>query len=456
MTNLTSAFITNRTPDEIKAIANEMPLAELAATFGALDPRARVTIFRMLEKRKALELFEYLEAHDQAELISAIGDPESAQLLGQLEPDDRARLIEELPAKVAKRLLATLSPEARAAVSELLGYPEGSVGRIMTPNYLAVRENVTVADALAALRASPLREDETDVIFVIDAKRRYRGFVRLSRLIKEAPDRPVSSLLTETGFFVRATAPQLEAARLLKLSDLPAIPVVDSEERLVGAVTFDDVIDLIERDTSETMYLKAGVGDLVRRKDEVYSRKLTQGSILYPIRVRIAFLFVTLLGGLAVGGLIDQFEGVLASVLAAAVFIPLVMDMGGNVGTQSTTIFARGLALGHINLKRFGRHLAREVSIGALMGVILGLIGGTVAYFWQGIPNGIPQIGIAVGVSLAVVVTLATFLGFVLPWIMLKLGLDHAPGADPFITTIKDFTGLALYFYLVSILVGVE
>jgi len=454
MQNLTSAVIAKSKPEEIKTTVNGMSLVELAETFNKLDVRARVAIFRMLEKRKALELFEHLDAPDQADLIKALGDPESVQLLTQLEPDDRARLIEELPAKVAKRLLETLTPDARQAVSELLGYPEGSVGRIMTPNYIAVREDATVANALSALRDSPRHQDETDIVFVIGADRRYRGSVRLSQLIRETPSRSVSELLSGTGLFVRATAPDLEAARLLKFSELSAIPVVDSEERLVGAVTFDDVIDLIERDTSETMYLKAGVGDLVRRKDEVYSRKLTQGSILYPIRVRIVFLFVTLLGGLAVGGLIEQFEGVLESILAAAVFIPLVMDMGGNVGTQSTTIFARGLALGHINMQRFGRHLVREVSIGALMGIVLGLIGGTVAYFWQGLPNGLPQPGIAVGLSLAAVVTLATFLGFMLPWLMLKLGLDHAPGADPFITTIKDFTGLALYFYLVSILIG--
>lgn len=455
MWTVTNPPFARRSPEEIKSIANNMALIELAGALSSLDPRARVAIFRLLEKAKALEIFEHLDHREQAELVEAMGDPESTQLLMQLSPDDRAELIEELPAKVAKRLLATMNPEARAAVSELLGYPKESVGHIMTPNYLSINEGTKVADAVVALRQTQLRDDETDVIFVIGAERRYRGFVRPSQLIKAAPDTPVEHLLTETGLFVRATAPEMDAARMLKFSGLPAVAVVDSEERLVGAVTFEDALDLIERDTSETMYQKAGVSDISRNRDEVYSKRLTQGSIWYPVRVRVAFLFVTLLGGLAVGGLIDSFEEVLAAVLAAAVFIPLVMDMGGNVGTQSTTIFARGLALGHINLKRFRQHLAREVSIGAVMGVLLGTIGGTIAYFWQGVPNGIPQIGIAVGVSLATVITLATLLGFALPWLMVKLGLDHAPGADPFITTIKDFTGLALYFWLVSTLIGV-
>ncbi len=177
------------------------------------------------------------------------------------------------------------------------------------------------------------------------------------------------------------------------------------------------------------------------------SEKLTSGGIGYAVKVRMAFLMVTLAGGLAVGGVIDFFEDTLAAVVALAIFIPLVMDMGGNVGTQSTTIFARGLALGHINLGRFFRnHLVREGGVGLAMGVIMAVLAGTIAYFWQGAPNDIPQLGFVVGTALFFSVFTASILGFLLPWVLLKIGVDHAPGADPFITTIKDFTGLAVYF----------
>ncbi len=165
---------------------------------------------------------------------------------------------------------------------------------------------------------------------------------------------------------------------------------------------------------------------------------------------------VTLIGGLAVGGIIDAFEDVLGSVLALAIFIPLVMDMGGNVGTQSTTIFARRLALGHINLTRFRGHLLREVSVGLTMAAVIGVVGGVIAFLWQGAPNDVPELGIAVGVALAFSVTFATFLGFALPFLLIKLGLDDAPGADPFITTIKDFTGLAVYFLMAAWLLGIS
>ncbi|MDG5767870.1 magnesium transporter [Balneolales bacterium ANBcel1] len=164
---------------------------------------------------------------------------------------------------------------------------------------------------------------------------------------------------------------------------------------------------------------------------------------------------VTLTGGFLVGGVIEYFEEVLGAVLVAAIFIPVIMDMGENVGTQSTTIFARGLALGQVNINGMWKHIRREVSIGMIMGVLLGILGGFVAWLWQGAPNEVPQIGVAVGLSLAIVIPLATFLGFFLPWLLLKMGWDHAPGADPFITTIKDFTGLALYFFLVGTLIGV-
>jgi magnesium transporter len=234
---------------------------------------------------------------------------------------------------------------------------------------------------------------------------------------------------------------------------------VDDEDKLVGMITFDDAMQAIEEDVSDTMYQKAGVmtGTSTREKarDVLFSRKLTQGNILYPVRLRITFLFITLIGGFLVGGVIDRFEELLSAIIVAAVFIPVIMDMGGNVGTQSTTIFARGLALGHIKLEKIWKHIGREMAIGALIGIILGLLAGTGAYFWQGEPNDLQLIGLAVGLSLIIVLPLASFLGFFIPYLLLKMGWDHAPGADPFITTIKDFVGLTLYFTLVSVFIGV-
>jgi magnesium transporter len=437
-----------------KQEANRWAPAEFVQILLEIEPRKRVLAFRLLEKNKAAKVFEYLRPEEQADLVQAMESPEAMRLLRTLEADDRVRLFDELPAKVAKRLIANLNPADRQAVDLLLGYPERSVGRIMSLRFLTVRYSATVGATLATVRESNLSDNELTLVFVVDAERYYRGFVRTVRLIKADPNQPVGDLLEGERIAVRACDRDLQAASLLKNNDLPAIPVVDSEGRLIGDITFDDVIDLVEEEATDAALAQAGVGNLLSR-DKVWSERLVRGSAWYAIRLRIMFLIITLIGGMLVGGVIEQFEEILAAVTAAAVFIPLVMDMGGNVGTQSTTVFARGLAWSHINVKRFMPYLLREIRIGAAMGVILGLAAGIIAYLWQGAPNGIPQLGTAVGIALFCVVTLGAGLGAILPWIMLKLGFDHAPGADPFITTIKDFTGLWVYFSLVGWLIGV-
>lgn len=437
------------------ALAGAAP-HDLASTLPQLEARRQVVVFRLLGKDRAMEVFDQLAPTEQSELVGAMATPEVVSLFEDLDPDDRVRLFEELPAKVAKRIIASLSKEARQSVTTLMGYPAESAGRSMSPRYLALRETLSARQAIDALRESDLRSDELRAVFVIDAQRHYRGFVLVPDLLRADANAAVAEVAGGSNVAVSVDTPRLEAARLLQEYDLPAIPVLDSERRMVGVITFDDVIDLLQDEASETMYQKAGIADPRRARDELFSQRLTSGSILYPYRVRILFLMVTLAGGLAVGGLIDAFEETLEALIAAAVFIPLIMDMGGNVGTQSTTIFARGLALGHIDLARFGRVLLREGRVGLLMGATLGTLGGTIAYFWQGVPNDVPQIGIAVGVSLFTVVVIASILGFLLPYVMTRLGFDHAPGADPFITTIKDFTGLALYFYLISVLIGIS
>lgn len=303
----------------------------------------------------------------------------------------------------------------------------------------------------------PLSDDVVSLLFVTDAEGHYLGYVRLSTLVRSEPGAVVGSIVESRNNRIASTDNKVDAARRLQRTNLPVLPVVDTANRLVGVIRFDDAMDVLEEDTSEDVYKKAGIGDLLHNKDVVRSEKLTSGGIGYSVKVRLAFLMVTLAGGLAVGGVIDFFEDTLAALVALAIFIPLVMDMGGNVGTQSTTIFARGLALGHINLDRFFRtHLIREAMVGLAMGVVIAILAGVIAYFWQGAPNGIPQLGIVVGVALFVSVFTASILGFLLPWLLVKIGVDHAPGADPFITTIKDFTGLAVYFGMAAWLLGVH
>ncbi len=323
--------------------------------------------------------------------------------------------------------------------------------------FVYVTEGAKVAEAIDAVRRSRVPAGQAACVFVIDAQGHYKGFARLSVLLRADAESTVNAYIDGADLAAPHDMEQEAAARRLQLKDVPLLAVVNARSVMIGVLTFDDAMDILEQETTDDIMFKAGVGDVFNTDDHIRSERLTQGPIWYTVRVRILFLMVTLAGGLIVGGLIDSFEDVLGAVIALAIFIPLVMDMGGNVGTQSSTIFARGFALGHVTMQDFWRKsFAREAAVGLVMAVGIALVAGTVAYFWQGLPNDIPQLGVVVGVALFTSVFTAACLGFLMPYVMVKMGIDHAPGADPFITTIKDFTGLLVYFLMASWLIGVD
>ncbi|QSB05932.1 magnesium transporter [Natronoglycomyces albus] len=446
-------LLTQRDLSQVKDLLTRLPLDSIIVELNELTGTEKALAFRLLEKAQAHLVFEELPRLKKIELLNALA--ETANVFSSLDSGEMANLLDEAPASVAKKLVAQRTGDKVTQVAATLAYQRGSAGRLANPHYVAVKDVVTAGEALQSVRECDLDPRQVTTVFIIDQQRHYRGLVSVTELVTAEPTTPVSDLARLSQAAVLTCEPAPEAARMLQRYDLGALAVVDSEQRLVGAVTFDDSMDALEDETSETMYRKAGIKDVAHATDMLRSYRLTTGNIWYSVRVRISFLLMTLVGGLLVGGLIEQFEDVLAAVVAVAVFVPLIMDMGGNVGTQSTTIFARGLALGHIRLSSFGKQLRREVTVGMTMALFLGTLGGAIAYLWQGAPNDIPLLGVAVGISLFTSVTLATFLGFALPWLMVKIGLDHAPGADPFITTIKDFTGLFVYFSLVGVLLGV-
>lgn len=449
-----NAIKSERLNDARQILAKTTP-EEAWAVIERLNVPVAAVAFRLLDRKAMLYVFERLERDSQSALLRQMTDDEAIKILERLDADESVQLFEELPAKVTKRLIEQLSVGRRKEVNTILGYPDGSCGRRMNPHPFTARRSHTAKATLDAIKTSELEAEDLDVVFVIDQERFFHGYVQVAELLKADPQATMVSLAKSPGNVVHTDEDEYRAVRVLQRADLPAIAVLDRENRLVGALASEDLMDVAQEEASEWMYQKAGVRDIGSNKDHLFSRRLTQGPIGYPVRVRMLFLFVTLIGGLMVGGIIDHFEGTLEAIIVAAVFIPLVMDMGGNVGTQSTTIFARGFALGHIKLNHFWSYLLREGSIGLTIGLLLGTLGGVIAYFWQGVPNEVPAIGLAVGISLFVVITFAAMLGFLLPYLMVKLGFDHAPGADPFITTIKDFTGLALYFFLVATLIGV-
>ncbi len=442
-------FINEDEIKKLKTLLNEEDLVDLVQLMQELDPENRVVCFRLLEKDLAIQVFEKLDLELQEVLISDFAETEAAETFKNLAPDDRVRLLDELPAKVAKRLLNQLSPEKREETSELLGYKEETAGRIMTPKYVRVRQGTTVDEAVEKLRKmKELREDIYN-LYVTDETRILTGVISLEELVLSDPSKKVEEIMNDEPIMIDTDLDQEEAARLLQEQDLLDVPVVDHENRLVGLITIDDAAEIMEEETTEDIFEMAGLGTL-RANEAVRSRTMIEGSLPDIWKVRIPFLLIALAGGLLAGAVVDGFEETLEAIAALAVFIPVIMDMGGNVGTQSSTIFARALALGQINVRRFARYLLKELTVGATMGVMLGVLAGLIAHFWQGIP----RFGLTVGISLTLTVTIASTLGFLIPFILYKLDFDQAAGSDPVITTLKDITGLVIYFSLANLFMG--
>jgi magnesium transporter len=457
--NSVLSALKNGDTEKLRALIEELNPATLAELLTELETGMRPEIFRLLDTERKSDTMKYLDFDIQIGLIEIMDKEEVKSLIEQMPHDTRVDLLNRLPDEKRNDILRYLAKVERDDILELSKFEEGTVGSIMTSDYAMLHPDQTAQQAIEKLRIEAPDHEMIYYAYVVDENRKLIGTVSMRALIVADPKAKVSDILTSDVEKVNVNEPEEKASRKLKNLDLLALPVVDDTDKLVGMITFDDAMQAIEEDVSDTMYQKAGVmtgtGSREKARDVLFSRKLTQGNILYPVRLRITFLFITLIGGFIVGGVIDRFEELLSAIIVAAVFIPVIMDMGGNVGTQSTTIFARGLALGHIKLEKIWKHIGREMAIGAAIGLILGALAGTGAYFWQGAPNELPQIGLAVGLSLMIVLPLAAFLGFFIPYLLLKMGWDHAPGADPFITTIKDFVGLTLYFTLVSVMIGV-
>ncbi len=430
----------------LKKLLNEEDLVDLVQLMRQLDPDLRVICFRLLNKDLAMNLFEKLEVELQEQLITDFADTEANATFKELAPDDRVRLLDELPARVAKKLLQNLSREERSQTSELLGYEEETAGRMMTPEYVRFRKGTTVKEAIDKLRAIGKDKETIYNIYVTDETRILEGTVSLEDIIMAEPDITIEEIMDQDPIKVTTEVDQEEVARILQDQDMLAVPVVDKEERLVGLVTIDDALDILEEETTEDIFEMAGLSAM-REEEAGKSRKVIDGSLPEIWRVRLPFLLIALAGGLMAGVVIEGFEETLEAIAAVAIFIPVIMDMGGNVGTQSSTIFARGLVLGHINVRRFLKYFFKEMAVGATMGTLLGIPAGLIAYFWQAEAG----FGFAVGISLALTVLLASTLGFLIPFILFKLNLDQAAGSDPIITTLKDITGLVIYFSLVQL-----
>ncbi len=433
----------------LKELLNQQDVDKLLDLIRELGPSRRAIVFRLLHKDLALRLFEQSGSEVRHDLILAFGHDQAVEVFAELAPDARARLLDELPAGVAKRLVETLPREERRKLDVLMGYPPETAGRIMTPDYVRLTREMTVEQALRKIRQVGQDRETVYLLYVTDDQRTLEGEVSLQALVMAELDQTITEIMEEDVPWVVTDTDQEEAAQIIKQQDLLALAVVDREQRLVGIVTVDDAMEILEEEMTEDFLQRVAIAPFGKEQGHD-SYRLVHGPIWRTWLIRVPFLGITLIGGLLAGSVISAYEEAIAAIPALAIFIPVVMDAGGNAGTQSSTIFARALVLGHISSRQMIGHLLREMAVGFTIGAILGVVAGGIVVVWQDSV----EIAWVVGLALAGTTTLATTLGFLVPYGLQEIGIDPAAGADPIITTIKDITGLLIYFGLAILLLG--
>ena len=417
---------------------NEAAVLEIADELARLPPEQRAVPFRLLAKDRALDVFEALEPVHQQELLEGLRDVNVRQLFEDMDPDDRARLVDEMPAKVAKRLLGGLSPKERSLTATLLGYPENSAGRVMSPEVANLRANQTVAEALARLRRLGRSAETIYALPVTDDKRRLVGALGLRDLVLADPDAKIGELMDTEVYSARVDEDQEQVARLIQEADLLALPIVDAENRLVGIVTVDDAMQILEEEQTEDVARAGGAEPLAHPYLSV--------SILQLARSRIVWLLVFLAAGAITVNVLSVFEATLATAVALAFFVPLVIGTAGNTGAQSATTVTRALAVGEVRIADLLPVVSRETVAGLFLGIVLGAIAfGPIAIF--------ADAGIAAVVSITLIIacTLASVLGSTLPLVAKRIGVDPAVMSVPLITALVDAAGLVVYFLVARI-----
>jgi len=436
---------TRLVPDDlggVQAWLEESRDLEIAEELARTNQTERVIVFRLLPRDRALNVFESLEPIHQQEILEGLRDERVRQLIEDLDPDDRARLLHELPAKVAKRTLEGLSAAERQYTSALLGYPEESSGRIMTPDFVSLRATTTVDDALAKIRRNRAEEETLYMLPVTDDTRKLLGTVDLANLVKAAPDEHVETLMSTNVYSVQATDDQEVAARRIRDANIPSLPVVDSEDRLVGVITVDDAMRILEEEQTEDQTRAGGAEPLRRPYLSVSLSELaTKRAVWLAVLVGAATLTVNVLG---------YFEATLAEAVSLALFIPLLIGTGGNTGAQAATVVIRAMSLGEVRFTDLPRVVWREARVGLLLGGMLAAIGfAPVALFF-----GVPMAWV-ISLTLLSICTWATFAGSMLPMIAERLGVDPAVVSSPFIATLVDATGLVIYFSIAKAILGI-
>lgn len=415
------------------------------ATAGVVRPMSAVqqaVVLRVLPRRMAAAVFEFFDHSMQLRLLRALGQKDVADILNHMAPDDRTTLLEESPAVMTKQLLAVLSQEERAVAVGLLGYPKGSIGRLMTPQYVAVEQQWSVRQVLDHVREHGTDSETLSVLYVIDDQGKLIDDIRVREFLLAPPDRLVSQIMDNRFVALSATNAAETAVTVFLAEDRKALPVTDSAGILIGIVTIDDVLKIAESRATAEIQRVGGT--------EALDGPYMATGFWRMIKKRGGWLVLLFLGEMLTATAMSFFEGEIQKAVVLALFVPLIISSGGNSGSQATTLIIRALAIGEVKLRDWWRVMRREVLSGLVLGSILGVIGFFRIAAWSMFstiygPHWL-LVGLTVGVSLIGIVMWGTLAGSMLPFLLRRVGFDPATSSAPFVATLVDVTGLVIYF----------
>ena len=446
--NTLQTLLTEKKYSTIRDILVTMNPADIAAVFAGVEPDKLPLLFRLLPKELAAESFVEMESEEQETLIKGISDSELRQVMDELYVDDAVDIVEEMPANVVQRILAQSAPEMRKEINEILQYPENSAGSVMTTEYVKLSPDMTVGDAILRIRRTGVDKETIYTCYVLE-NRKLIGTVSVKSLLLAPNDlQTIDSVMESNLITVTTHTDQEEVARMMSKYNLLAIPVVDGDDRMVGIVTFDDAFDVMEDETTEDMEIMAGMTP----SDKTYLRS----SPFDLFRHRIPWLALLMVSATFTGLIISSFEEKLAAMVCLTAFIPMLMDTGGNSGSQSSVTVIRAISLGELEFRDLGKVIWKEVRTAVLCGLVLSvlcvakiLLVDHLMLHTEGVNF---TVALTVGLTLAVTVLCAKIVGCTLPMLAKKLGFDPAVMASPFITTIVDALSLLVYFGIATAL----
>lgn len=420
-----------------------MDPVDVAALLERLDSEKILIIFRILPKDVGVDVFSHISKESQIHIGQSITSNELSNIVDELYLDDSVDFLEELPANMVKKILQNTEKTKRDLINQFLNYPDDSAGSIMTIEYVDLKKEMTVKQALKYIKRIGVDKETIDICYVIDKKRKLEGIITIRRLILSDDEQLIGDLMTINMIHAETTDDQEDVANIFKKYDFTTLPVVDKEMRLVGIITIDDIVDIIEQENTEDFHRMAAMQP---SEDSYLKTKVTTLA-----KHRIVWLLVLMLSATFTGRIIRRYEDLLASMVILTSFIPMLMDTGGNSGSQSSTLIIRSLALGEVGVSDFFKVIKKELQVSVIVGIVLAVANFLRLHYLEGVS--VP-VALTVTITLVVVVIVAKVTGGVLPLIAKVLKLDPAIMAGPLITTVVDAAALMVYFKLASVILG--